>query len=316
MTSCAASSRFTMLAICSAAKGIVEGLTNTNYLAGDLDRPLHPDPARGAGAGRRICRFSPALMDHWRDAHGIVCPRALVRVVTARGCAILGGRPAVLFTFLNGMPVKRPARAHVAALGAIVAKAHLASQDFTKTRDNALGHTQWQEFAAPLLPRADELMPGFAHGIAAEIAFLQGAWPQALPRGAIHADLSPDNVFFQGEALSGIIDFNYACSDYYAYELAILLNDWCFEPDGQFNATKARALFAAYTAVRKLTPEEIAALPVLARGASLPYMLTRLADWLKPAEGALVKRKSPLDYWAKLKFHQGVKSAAEYGLFE
>jgi homoserine kinase type II len=258
--------------------------------------------------------FFLGLMDHW-STKGIVCPSAVAGRDGQR-LRMLGGRPAALFTFLNGMPVRRPSRAHVASLGQTIALAHIASEDFTLQRDNALGITAWAAFAAPLLGRADEIMPGFANGIAAEIAFLQGAWPQALPRGAIHADLSPDNVFFQGTNLSGIIDFNYACTDYYAYELAILLNDWCFEPDGQFNATKARELFAAYTSKRKLTPEEIAAMPVLARGASLPYMLTRLYDWFNRGEGALVKRKSPLDYWTKLKFHMAVKSAAEYGLFE
>ena len=294
------------------AKGIIEGLTNTNYLLVTSTGPYILTLHEGRVKVQDL-PFFVALMDHWRG-RGIACPSAVTGRDGAR-LRSLGGRPAALFTFLNGMPVRRPTRAHVAALGSIVARAHLASEDFTMTRDNALGHGAWQDFAAPLLPRADEIMPGFAGGIAAEIAFLQGAWPQGLPRGAIHADLSPDNVFFQGETLSGIIDFNYACTDYFAYELAILLNDWCFEPDGQFNATKARELFAAYTATRKLTPEEIAAMPVLARGASMPYLLTRLSDWFN-REGSLVKRKTPLDYWAKLKFHSQVKSAAEYGLFE
>ena len=293
------------------AVGIVEGLTNTNYLLVTSTSPyiltLHEGRVRV-----QDLPFFTGLMDHWA-AHGINCPRALEGRDGAR-LRSLGGRPAALFTFLNGIPVKKPARTHIAALGTTVALAHLASESFTMTRDNTLGLAAWADFAAPVLPRADELAPGFTQAIAAEIAFLQAAWPQGLPRGAIHADLSPDNVFFQGETLSGIIDFNYACTDYYAYELALLLNDWCFENDGQFNITKARALVGAYTAKRKLTHDEIAAMPVLARGASLPYLLTRLADWF--GREGLVKKRSPLDYLTKLKFHQQVKSAAEYGLFE
>ncbi len=295
------------------AKGIAEGVTNTNYLLGTSTGPyiltLHEDRV-----DEKDLPFFLALQEHW-SAAGIVCPHA-VHGRDGETLRHVCGRPAAIFTFLNGMPARRPGRAHIASLGETVATAHLASHDFTMTRPNALGLEGWKTFAAATAARADEIMPGLADGIAAEIAYLENVWPADLPRGAIHADLSPDNVFFQGSRLSGIIDFNYACTDLFAYELAILINDWCFETDSQFNATKARALFAAYGAKRALTEQEIAAMPVLARGASMPYMLTRLYDWFNRAEGSLVKRKSPLDYWERLKFHQAIKSPAEYGLYE
>jgi homoserine kinase type II len=294
------------------AKGIVEGVTNTNYLLVTTTGP-YILTLYESRTNESDLPFFLGLMDHW-GRRGIVCPQALAGR-DGKTLRPVAGKPAGLFSFLNGMPVRHPTRKHVAALGAAVATAHLASESFGLTRANALGIGAWQEFFSGSAGRADEIQPGFAQGIAAEIAFLQAAWPQGLPRGAIHADLSPDNVFFQGESLSGIIDFSYACTDYYAYELALLLNDWCFEADGQFNITKARELFASYTAKRKLTREEIAAMPVLARGASIPYLLTRLYDWFNRA-GSLGQRKSPLDYWVKLKFHAQVKSAAEYGLFE
>jgi len=150
--------------------------------------------------------------------------------------------------------------------------------------------------------------------IAAELGWLEANWPRALPSGVIHADMFPDNVFFLGDALSGVIDFYFACNDFFAYDLAICLNAWCFEPDNSFNITKARLMLTAYGASRALTADELAALPVLARGGALRFLLTRLYDWLNHPEGALVRRKDPREYLAKLRFHQGVAGPAAYGL--
>ena len=134
-----------------------------------------------------------------------------------------------------------------------------------------------------------------------------------MPVGVIHADLFPDNVFFLGDKVSGVIDFYFACNDILAYDLAICLNAWCFESDHSFNVTKARALFRGYNSVRPLGAEEIAALPVLARGSALRFLLTRLHDWFNTPETALVKRKDPMEYWRKLRFHQDVRTTAAYG---
>jgi homoserine kinase type II len=142
---------------------------------------------------------------------------------------------------------------------------------------------------------------------------LEASWPSGLPEGVIHADLFPDNVFFLGQELSGLIDFYFACNDILVYDLAICLNAWCFEPDAAFNATKARALMGAYHAVRPLSDAELAALPLLARGAALRFLLTRLVDWLAVPAGALVKPKDPMEYWKKLRFHRSVDDVAAYG---
>ena len=162
--------------------------------------------------------------------------------------------------------------------------------------------------------RADEVSPGLADETAAELAFLQANWPKSLPEGVAHADLFPDNVFFVGDKLSGLIDFYFACDDFLAYDLAICLNAWCFELDGSFNYSKGAAMIAGYSRVRALEPAEIQALPILARGSALRFMLTRLVDWLNVPPGALVKPKDPRDYLSRLRFHQRVKSAADYGL--
>ena len=138
-------------------------------------------------------------------------------------------------------------------------------------------------------------------------------WPDDLPSGVIHADLFPDNVFFLDDRLTGLIDFYFACDDFLAYDLAICLNAWCFELDGEFNVSKGMAMITGYQRVRRLEPAEVEALPILARGSALRFMLTRLVDWLNVPEGALVAPKNPLEYLAKMRFHQRVRSARDYG---
>ena len=158
----------------------------------------------------------------------------------------------------------------------------------------------------------------FHHGLrallSAELDYLETHWPADLPKGVIHADLFPDNVFFLGDKLSGLIDFYFACNDMFAYDVAICLNAWCFEIDHSFNVTKSRAFLAAYARERQPSDEERRALPLLARGAAIRFLLTRLVDWLNVPPGALVKPKDPLEYVRKLRFHQGVSSIRDYGI--
>ena len=162
--------------------------------------------------------------------------------------------------------------------------------------------------------RCDDVQPGLRDAIARELAHLESAWPRDLPQGVIHADLFPDNVFFLGDRLSGLIDFYFACTDTLAYDVAICLNAWCFEPDHSYNVTKGRGLLQAYAKARPLTAGELAALPLLARGAALRFLLTRLVDWLDVPPGALVRPKDPLEYFRKLRFHQAVASVRDYGI--
>jgi homoserine kinase type II len=182
------------------------------------------------------------------------------------------------------------------------------------TRPNDLGPAGWRRLYERSRARADSVHPDLAGEIAAELEFLEAAWPGDLPAGVIHADLFPDNVFFRDHTLSGLIDFYFACTDFLAYDLAICLNAWCFEPDASFNVTKARLLVARYRAVRPLDPAELAALPLLARGSALRFLLTRLYDWLNQLEGALVRPKDPLEYLRKMRFHRTVADAGAYGI--
>jgi homoserine kinase type II len=183
------------------------------------------------------------------------------------------------------------------------------------SRANALSVSGWRPLFAQAAARADEVQHGLRDFIGAELDHLEGnIWPKHLPQGVIHADLFPDNVFFLGEQVSGIIDFTFACTDTLAYDVAICLNAWCFESDCSFNVTKARAFLGAYDRERHLSQAEQNALPLLARGAALRFLLTRLVDFLNVPKGALVRPKDPMEYVRKLRFQQGVSGWRDYGV--
>ncbi len=292
-------------------KGIAEGVENSNFLlrteTGTFILTLYEkrvDPGD--------LPFFIALMEHLA-AQGIACPTP---VKGRDGVALrrLCGRPAAVVSFLDGMWPRRIHPFHCAGLGAALARLHLAGASFALRRPNNLSVAGWKSLFEACRDRAHEVRAGLAEELADELASLERDWPKQLPSGIIHADLFPDNVFFRGEQVSGLIDFYFACTDFLAYDLAICLNAWCFENDGSFNVTKARAMLASYRALRPLSPAEFAALPLLARGSALRFLLTRLYDWLHHPPGAFVRPKDPLEYLQKLRFHRGVASPSAYGL--
>jgi homoserine kinase type II len=292
-------------------QGITEGVENSNFLLiterGRFILTLYErrvDPAD--------LPFFLGLMDHLA-AKGVPCPTP-VHGRDGEALRRLCGRPAAIVSFLEGVSPRRVLPAHCAALGKSLARLHLAGAGFAMTRPNALSVQGWRSLFEACRAGADRVLDGLEAEIDQELAELEHAWPLELPRGIIHADLFPDNAFFQGERLTGIIDFYFACIDLIAYDLAVCLNAWCFEPDGAFNITKARQMLAAYRAEREFTPAELEALPLLARGAALRFLLTRLFDWQNRVEGALVRPKDPLEYLEKLRFHRGVSSPGAYGL--
>jgi homoserine kinase type II len=227
---------------------------------------------------------------------------------------MLCGRRAAITTFLPGVWPRRVRPEHCAPLGAALASLHLAGRSYAPTRANALGPAGWPPLLDRSRDRADEVQPGLAAELDAALTHILAAWPAELPRGHIHADLFPDNVFFLEGRLSGLIDFYFAATDLLAYDIAVCLNAWCFEADFSFNVTKARALLRAYAAIRPLSDAERAALPVLCQGAALRFLLTRLYDWLNTPPGALVTPKDPLEYLRRLRFHLAARDEHAYGL--
>ena len=299
-----------------AFRGIAEGVENSNYslrtTGGDYILTLYEKRVEPAELPWFL-----GLMEHLAG-RGITCPQP-VRGRDGNPLRRLAGRHAAITTFLPGVWPRRVRPEHCAPLGRALAQLHLAGEGYGATRANALGPDGW----GPLLARAHDSIAatGADPATVALCAELDGAlaailagWPLGLPVGHIHADLFPDNVFFLDGQLSGLIDFYFAATDILAYDIAVCLNAWCFEPDYQFNVTKARALLAAYAAVRPLSDAEREALPVLCRGAAMRFALTRLFDWVNTPPGALVTRKDPMEYIRRLRHFLTARDAHALGL--
>jgi homoserine kinase type II len=282
-------------------KGIAEGVENSNFLL-ETDRgrfflTIYERRVRAADLP-----FFLGFMQHLAQ-HGF--PSATpIADRQGRLFGELRGKPAAIVSFLTGLSVRRPTPAHCRQAGVGLAWLHEAGRGFALHRVNDLGHQAWIGLFEPLRGAADGLKPGLAKTIEGDLLRVLENWPEGLPDGVIHADYFPDNVFFRAEAFAGAIDFYFAANDQLAYDVGIALNAWCFEPDGSFNITAARALVAGYESRRPLQPGERATLPILAWGAALRFFLTRLADWGATPAGALVRPKDPLEYERKLAVHR------------
>ncbi len=292
-------------------KGIAEGVENTNYLLqtseGRFILTLYEKRV-----SEKDLPFFLGLLDHLATKD-FPSPTP-IHDKNKDALRKLNQRPAAIVSFLDGISVHRPTPKHCQLLGEMIAQLHLDTVDFPLHRANALNTDGWEKLFGDCRKHADDFQTGLEEEIAADLDDIVSHWPTQLPKGVIHADLFPDNVFFLDNQVSGFIDFYFACDDLLAYDLAICLNAWCFEPDGQFNITKARALTNSYQKRRKLGANEINALPILCRGAAMRFFLTRLADWFSPVDGALVKPKDPNEYLRKLRFHRDLRGPDSYGV--
>jgi homoserine kinase type II len=292
-------------------KGIAEGVENSNYLLRTDKGPYiltlyekRVDPAD--------LPFFLGLMEHLA-ARGLTCP---LPVHNRKGATLttLAGRPAALVTFLDGVWLRSPNAQHCAELGAALARLHHAGEGFEIPRANALGVGGWRPLFNRFADQADSIAPDLKVTIARELDYLEARWPRDLPSGVIHADLFPNNVFFLGDKLSGLIDFYFACNDAYAYDVAVCINAWCFDAAHDFEIEKAQALLAAYHTHHTLTHAEREHLVLLARGAALRFLLTRAYDWINTPASALVNRHDPLEYLAKLRVFQAMSRPRDLGL--
>ncbi len=292
-----------------AFRGIAEGVENSNFSlrtgAGDFILTLYEKRVDAAELPWFL-----GLMRHLAT-RGVTCPQP---VPGRDGEALrrLAGRPAAITSFLPGVWPRRVRPEHCRPLGEALARLHVAGADYALARPNRLGPDSWMPLLDSCRSSGDRVQPGLVAELDRALERILPAWPDELPRGQVHADLFPDNVFFLqgassssfggGRVLSGLIDFYFACTDLLAYDLAVCLNAWCFEPRLDFNVTKAKLMLDGYETVRRLEPAERQALPVLAQGAAIRFLLTRLFDWVNTPDGALVTRKDPLDYLGRLRF--------------
>jgi homoserine kinase type II len=291
-------------------KGVAEGVENSNFLleteAGRFFLTIYEKRVR-----EDDLPFFLGLM-RWLATHDY--PSA-TPIPDRKGEILkrVRGKPCAVISFLSGLSVRRPSAAHCREAGSGLARLHLAAEGFPLARPNDLGQAAWTPMFADLRADADGLKPGLARQIEADLERISAGWPVGLPAGVIHADFFPDNVFFQAGRFVAAIDFYFACVDALAYDIAVALNAWCFEADGSFNITSARALLAGYEAHRPLSDAERAALPILAHGAAMRFFLTRLHDWHATPAGALVRPKDPLEYERKLAVHRSAPDLVLFG---
>lgn len=291
-------------------KGIAEGVENSNFLL-TTTKSQFILTLYEKRVNTRDLPFFISLMEHLAQKD-ISCPRPIAKN-NGEALGKLAGRPAAMISFLNGYSVRVPSIPQCGQCGVALAQLHLAGVDFKTVRKNALSQKHWQPLYERSKSRAKEVDVELGSLLDDELPYLDRLWPENLPAGIIHADLFPDNVFFLEDQLSGIIDFYFAANDLLAYDLAICINAWCFDEDGNFEPKKSEALLEGYQSVRPLKKEEYDALPILCRGSATRFLLTRLYDWLNVPKNALVTPHDPRDYITRLKFHRQVKDPSIYG---
>lgn len=208
--------------------------------------------------------------------------------------SLLNGKPAGLLARVEGAPVRNPTPAHCAHVGNALARLHLASQSYRSRLTNRRGPAWWRQAARAVKPFLDA---GQCALLDAEVKFQTGFGRGRMPKGAIHGDLFCDNVLFAGDRVAGIIDFGFAATDFFAYDLAITVNDWCVDAaTGELVAVSTQTMTAAYAAARPLDDEERDAWPSLLRAAALRFWLSRLYDLHLPRSGELTHAHDPAHF--------------------
>ncbi len=284
------------------AKGIAEGVQNSNYLIETEQNRFILTLYEGSVNPDDLPYFH-GLTSHLAHKN-LVVPAAIPNKFGAV-VNTLCGRPACLIQFLTGISVSEPTPTHCFSVGTVLAELHLAGADFPMTRRNDHSLPDWRLLADKVSEQTDMIDPALRPLIETTLDYLKNHWPSNLPCGAIHADLFPDNVLFTGTDISGLIDFYFACSDFFAYDLAVLINSWAFSADGhQFFADRSDALLQGYQSVRRLTTPEKMSLGILCEGAALRFILTRTYDWINTPATAIVTRKDPLSFARRLNWFQ------------
>lgn len=288
-----------------AAEGIAQGISNSNWLV---------ETRGSAGAARR---FILTLYERRIDPADLPYFLALLDHLAARGCPVpatvkdrsgaslqhVAGKAAALIEFMPGTSPTTPTPAQAYAVGAALANLQLAARDFPHGRPDPLhpaaNLAALQRIGAETLGTIDAALPAFLP-LAEEVA---ARWPDDLPRSTIHSDLFPDNVLMTGDAVTGLIDFYFACDGFMAYDLAVTHAAWCFDLSGErCNAAIGSALVAGYESVRSLEPRERTALALFAEGACLRFLATRAEDWLAAEAGQF--RKNPMDFARRWQFYR------------
>lgn len=294
------------------AKGIAEGVENSNYLI-ETTAKRFILTLYEKRVDKADLPFFIALLDHL-SAKGCKVPR-FIPDRNGERLQTLANRPACLIEFLPGVSVSEPTPAQCEAAGHTLGTLHKAVADFSMMRANPLGPDGWDDLVTEIGDGFEKIAPGLTQTVRKAANAILVAWPGRLETSVIHADLFPDNVLSLGDDVTGLIDFYFACTDIRAYDLAVMHGSWCFSQDGRhYYPARAAALAKGYQASHGLTAEEKAAFPILCQGAALRFLLTRAYDWLHTPPDALVMRKDPIAYLRRLETYQRSDPASLLGL--
>ena len=295
-------------------QGIFDGVENTNYC-------LHTDQGKfiltlyEQRVSTQDLPFFMRLLQHLGD-QGYPCPPPLVQHDGAT-IGTLAGRKAALFPFIEGQTVSSPNPRHCYAVGQALANLHLVSANFPAPhRENSMGFAAWEKLFSATKESADDISPGLRDDIQRTLDDIARHWPKDLPAGICHTDLFNDNVLFNGTNISGVIDFYFACHDFWLYDLATTLSNWCFSPYGSFYYSNCVTMVRAYHQIRPLTRAEHDALLLVMQASAVRFLLTRLYDWVNTPTEATVKRKDPMEYARFLRFVRQPHSPSFFGLTE
>lgn len=289
---------------------IIAGIQNSNYFI-DTEKARYVLTIYENSLEYKDLPFFLKLMEHLAK-QGVHCP---LPMATKSGDALteFKGKPSAIVSFVKGQEATAITAEIISELGQNLAKMHLAGKDFNMQRKNPLGPEGWRGLFAEIKNKKNNLGAEIIEEINDNLEFLTRNWPENLESGIIHGDLFPDNVLFtDDDKVSGIIDFYFSCNDYYIYDIAVCMNAWCFEEDLSFNENKANTLLKSYNKIRKITDEELSALPIIAAGAAMRFFLTRVYSLLLNEDEEVVKHKDPSEYLYKMKFHFNARERAEY----
>ena len=290
-------------------KGITEGVENTNYFINTLEQDYILTIYEKRVDENDLPFFINLLSN--LSENKFPCPKPIANKNNQKINKIKN-KNAALVTFLNGQSKNKITSDECFEIGKITAQLHEITKKFNVSRKNNLSIESWQNIFEKTIKQKIDLDETIIKKTNNYLNFLKDNWPKNLPQGIIHADLFPDNIFFTNNKVSGIIDFYFACNDFFAYEIAICINSICFDNNSTFNMTKAKNLIDGYSSVRTLSEDEKKYLPILSMGAAMRFFLTRLYDFYHTDNKADVKIKDPFEYFKKIEFHSTIKNFNEY----
>ena len=292
--------------------GIQDGIENTNYFV-QTDKGKFILTIYEKRVEEQDLPFFMGLMRNLFDSN-FPSPQPLINK-NGNYITEIANKKAAVVSFLNGSAKKILSPDNCNKVGIESAKLHMITKNLKGKRGNRLSVDSWKKIYKKIKKDCTKIHPNLTNIIEKNLQEIENSWPKNIPSGIIHADLFPDNIFFKGNKLTGIIDFYFSCHDFYAFEIAICLNAFCFEGKNEnlsFNVTKEKKFIDGYSIIRKLSEEEKKSLKIQCQGAAMRFLLTRVFDFLNLTEGAIVKIKDPIEYLKRLEFHNSVKNYQHY----